>query len=101
MRIDSNQTAQPLPDSGRSNSPNAVRAETRASVSNVLGEDSARLSGTRVQVQALVAQALQFPEVRQEKVNALRQSVLGGTYQPSSSQVAESVFEHMLVSPAA
>jgi hypothetical protein len=34
-------------------------------------------------------------------VNALRQAVLGSTYQPSSKQVADAMFAHMLVAPAA
>jgi flagellar biosynthesis anti-sigma factor FlgM len=100
MRIDTNQAA-PLPESNRSGNSHPASVGTRASTSTALGEDSAQLSGTHVQVRALVAQALQFPEVRQEKVSALQQSVLGGSYQPSSSQVAEAVFGHMLVSPAA
>jgi flagellar biosynthesis anti-sigma factor FlgM len=101
MRIDSNQGAQPLAENNRSTHSSPVSADTRASSSTVFGEDSTQISGIHVQVQALVARALQLPEVRQEKVSALRQSVLGGSYQPSSSQVAEAVFEHMLVSPAA
>lgn len=98
MRIDSNQAAPLLPEtgqSGRSSSTGASAAENRASISRVLGEDSAQLSGAHLQVQALVAQALQFPEVRQEKVDALRQSVLSGSYQPTSKQVAEAVFAHL------
>lgn len=62
---------------------------------NPLGEDEALLSGLHVQVQALVAQASQLPEIRQERVNALRQTVLGGRYQPGSKQIAESVFAHL------
>jgi anti-sigma28 factor (negative regulator of flagellin synthesis) len=52
-------------------------------------------------VQALVAQALQFPEVRQEKVAALRQAVLSGSYQPTSQQVAGAVLAHLAVNAAA
>jgi hypothetical protein len=52
-------------------------------------------------VQALVAEALQFPETRQEKVDALRQVVSSDSYQPSSQQVADALFTHMLVQPAA
>jgi flagellar biosynthesis anti-sigma factor FlgM len=98
MRIDSNQAVPLLREtgqSGRNSSTGASAAENRASISSTLGEDSAQLSGTHVQVQALVAQALQFPEVRQEKIDALRQSVLGGSYQPTSKQVAEAVFAHL------
>jgi len=82
MRIDSNQSAQPLAESGRNS-------------------DQAQFSGSHEQVQALVAEALQFPETRQEKVNALRQVVQEGSYQPGSSRVADALFTHLLVEPAA
>lgn len=99
MRIDGNQGAQALPESSRSG--NQGPASGGAAVNNPLGEDQAQLSGTHLQAQALAAQALQFPEIRQEKVNALRQVILDGGYQVSSEQVAEAVFAHMLVEPAA
>ena len=101
MRIDGNQAAQSLPESGRTGSPSAASSDARNSTSSALGEDQAQFSGAQAQVQALAGQALQFPEIRQEKVNALRQVVLGGNYQPSSSQIAEAVFAHMLVTRAA
>lgn len=101
MRINLNQAAQELPESARANNSSAATTDARASASGALGEDSAQLSGTHVQVQALVAQALQFPEVRQEKVNALRQAVQSGSYQPSAQQVGDAVFDHMLQNPAA
>jgi flagellar biosynthesis anti-sigma factor FlgM len=101
MRIDGNQAAQPLPESGRTSNASAVNADTHPPVSSVSGEDQAQISDAHAQVQVLVAQASQLPEVRQEKVNALRQTILDGSYQPSSSQVAEAVFSHMLLTPAA
>jgi flagellar biosynthesis anti-sigma factor FlgM len=99
MRIDSNPGAQALPESSVSR-PNASSAGA-GSAAAATGQDQAQLSGAHVQVQALVAQALQFPEVRQEKVNALRQVVLAGNYRPSASQVANSVFSHLLETKAA
>jgi flagellar biosynthesis anti-sigma factor FlgM len=101
MRIDGNQAAQPLPESGRTSNAGAANAETRSLLSGAPGEDQARISDAHAQVQVLVAQAAQLPEIRQEKVNALRQAILGGGYQPGSSQVAEAVFLHMLPTPAA
>lgn len=101
MRIDSSQTAQPLPESGRSGNPSAAGPETRAATSSARGEDSAQFSGVGVQIQALVAQTLQFPEIREEKVNALRQLVVGGSYKPNPKQVAEAVFADMQAAPAA
>jgi len=101
MRIDLNLGAQPLPESGRSGSPSPMSAEAQSSASSALGEDQAQLSGVHAQIQALAAQASQLPEGGQKKVNALRQMVLGNSYQPSPEQVAEALFAHMLVQPAA
>lgn len=100
MRVDLNQGALPLPESSRSSTQNAA-SDARTSGSNPLGEDQAELSGVHNQVQALAAQVSQLPEIRQEKVDALRQVVLGGSYQPGSKQIAEALFAHMLVMPAA
>jgi flagellar biosynthesis anti-sigma factor FlgM len=101
MRIDLNPGAQPLPESGRSGTQNPASAAAQPSAGSALGEDQAQLSGVHAQIQSLAEQAAQLPEVRQEKVSALREMVLGNSYQPSSEQVAEAVFAHMLVQPAA
>lgn len=104
MRIDGNSGAQGLPEtekSGSQSAPGVSNQSTTAAWGGVLGDDQAELSGTHIQVQALTAQALQFPEVRQEKVNSLRQVVQDGTYQPSSGQIADAIFSEMLVMPAA
>jgi flagellar biosynthesis anti-sigma factor FlgM len=101
MRIDSNHGMPPLSESGRTGEQNPASGGTRSAASSPLGEDQTQLSGIHVQAQALAAQVAQLPEVRQEKVNALRQVVLGGSYQPSSQQVAEAVFAHMVVKAAA
>jgi flagellar biosynthesis anti-sigma factor FlgM len=100
MRVDSSQEVQSLPESGRSGSPGGAGGDARSSVSSTLGEDQAQFSGARGRVQALAKQVLQFPEIRQEKVDALRQVVLDGSYQISSKQLAGAVFAHMLVAPA-
>jgi flagellar biosynthesis anti-sigma factor FlgM len=101
MRIDPNQAAQVLPETTLAGSSGGTSAAAQTSGSGALGEDQALLSGAHTQVQALAAQALQFPEVRQEKVNALRQVVANGSYQPSPAQVADAVFGHMLSVSAA
>jgi flagellar biosynthesis anti-sigma factor FlgM len=120
MRIDGNQAAQTLPESGTSGSAIAAsgvlssvlsgvlssvlsgdaRSSTRRPLGRSLGEDQARVSGAQWQVQALGEQALQFPEIRQEKVDALRAMVLGGSYQIDTKQLADAMFAH-LVTPAA
>ena len=101
MRIDINQSAQLLPASDRTTNQSPASGDASSSASSALGEDQAQLSGVHVQIQALAAQVSQLPEIRQEKVSALRQVILSGNYKPGSSQVAESLFAHMLVKPAA
>jgi flagellar biosynthesis anti-sigma factor FlgM len=103
MRIDGNAGAQGVPESSRSSNQTPAGGEARAAASGVSAsaEDQAQLSGLHVQVQALTAQALQLPEIRQDKVNALRQVVLSGNYQPSAEQTAGALFMHLLVEPAA
>ena len=99
MRIDGNAGAQALPEGSRSNSAVPASGDTRPAATSAPGEDQAQLSGSHVQ--ALTAQALQLPEVRQEKVNALRQVVQSGNYQPDAGQTADALFRHLLVEPAA
>ncbi|MGA3349525.1 MAG: flagellar biosynthesis anti-sigma factor FlgM [Candidatus Sulfotelmatobacter sp.] len=97
MRIDSNPGAQPLPAATGSGNPTTAAAEARSSPSSgTLGEDQAQLSGVHVQIQALVAQVAQLPEINQEKVNALRQSVVAGTYRASPERIADAMFSDMV-----
>jgi flagellar biosynthesis anti-sigma factor FlgM len=101
MRIDSNQAAQSLPESGPADSPKPTSSEAGSATNSALGEDEANFSGAPAQLQALAQRALQFPEIREEKVGALRQAVLGGNYQPSSKQLADAVFAHLLAASTA
>lgn len=101
MRIDPNPGTAPLPESGRSGNqtPNALPASSGSA--SALGEDQAQLSGAGAQLQALVAQASQLPETAAAKIDALRQAVMSGSYQPSPDQVAGALFAHMVVQLAA
>ena len=102
MRIDLNSQTQSPPENSRTGSSStAAVSNISSSANNPLGEDQANLSGTHVQIQSLAAQVLQFPEVRQEKVNALRQVVLDGSYQPTSKQIASALLAHVSATPAA
>jgi flagellar biosynthesis anti-sigma factor FlgM len=101
MRIDLNHAAQPLPESSRTNQGPQPRASANSAAGSVLGQDQAQLSGAHVQIQALAAQASQLPEVRQERVQALRQVVQSGNYHPRPEDVAEAMMAHMKVEPAA
>jgi flagellar biosynthesis anti-sigma factor FlgM len=103
MRIDSNPGAQPLPESQAGNTTEAASSnETAVSQpASALGEDQAQLSGIHVQVQTLVGQALQLPEIQQEKVQALRQAVNDGTYQPRAEDVAGALLSNLVDTLAA
>ena len=97
MRIDLHHGPQQVAENTRTST-----QDTAGSVSlGALGEDQAQLSGTHVQVAALVAQASQLPEIREERVQALRQAVQGGQYQPSPEKIAGAMFAHMIAGPAA
>ncbi|HTV04974.1 MAG TPA: flagellar biosynthesis anti-sigma factor FlgM [Acidobacteriaceae bacterium] len=54
--------------------------------------DQAHLSGAA----ALVSQAVSAPDVRQEKVTAVQAAIVNGTYSVKSSDVAQSVIDHMM-----
>jgi flagellar biosynthesis anti-sigma factor FlgM len=100
MRIDLNQGPQSPSESNRSSAQNPATSNT-ASSSSVLGEDQAQLSGAHAQVHVLVAQASQFPEVRQERVQALRQAIQSGQYSASPEKVAGALFGDMISQSAA
>jgi flagellar biosynthesis anti-sigma factor FlgM len=98
MRIDSNQIGQPVSEGGRTSNLAAQKGNTSVpgGVGGALGEDQAQVSDVHAQIQALVAQVSQLPEAKQEKVNALRQAVVEGSYQPKPAQVAEALFANMV-----
>lgn len=53
-----------------------------------LGEDQTTLSGDHANVTALTAKALAFSEIRQDKIEALRQSIQNGDYRIEPLQIA-------------
>ena len=104
MRIDFNYT-QREPErssqSGASNASATAGAPKGAQTAPSVGEDQTQLSGTHLQVQALATQASQLPEIRQARVESLRQAVLGGQYRPEPEQVAGALVDHMIFGRAA
>ena len=97
MRIDSNQSGQTTPSTNRP----ATRSQTAGSSSSQAGgglsvtEGLAQHSGTLVLVRALAAEAAQLPDVRQEKVIALRQALQRGDYRLDPDQVADALLWHL------
>ena len=57
-------------------------------------EDKASFSADSLDVSSLEAQVLALPEVRQDKVEALRQAVQSGEYRVEADKVAHAILEH-------
>jgi anti-sigma28 factor (negative regulator of flagellin synthesis) len=68
---------------------------------SALAEEDQQFSESRAQVLALVAQARQFPELREERIHLLRQAVQSGHYQSSPEKVAGAIFAHLIADTAA
>jgi flagellar biosynthesis anti-sigma factor FlgM len=65
------------------------------------GEDQTELSGVHVQVAALAAQASQLPELREERVESLRQAISSGEYRTDCGKVASALMTHLVIRPLA
>ena len=93
MRIDLNHG----PQVGEAGPSPSQPLATRSAVSRQAdGEDHAELSAAGAQVQALASRASQLPEIRTERVQSLRQAILGGSYHVNPEQVAGAMLEHMM-----
>jgi negative regulator of flagellin synthesis FlgM len=69
----------------------AGKSSKTSGVSSATGEDTVSLSSTHGDVQVLTAGLASVPEIRTERVNALKQQVSSGQYLPSSKQVADAI----------
>jgi negative regulator of flagellin synthesis FlgM len=56
-------------------------------------EDTASLSFDRTSVGSLVSQAMASPDIRQDKVDALRQAISSGQFQVEPGKVAEAMLQ--------
>jgi flagellar biosynthesis anti-sigma factor FlgM len=54
-----------------------------------------------VQVEALAAQALQLPEIREQRVQSLRQAVESGSYTADARDLAGAMLAQMISGSAA
>lgn len=54
-------------------------------------EDRVTLASTQANVEALTAQAMNSPQVRQDKVDALRQAVSNGSYKVDPHKIAGAI----------
>jgi negative regulator of flagellin synthesis FlgM len=61
------------------------------------GQDQVQFSVDNDSIQQLKTSLSQVPEVRQERVNALRQAVSDGSYQVSDQQLSDAMSSDLLV----
>ncbi len=72
-----------------------TRGEQPASNAAVPGTepDKINVSDRAATVACLVARASELPEIRQERVESLRQLVQSGTYNPPASDIADAILK--------
>ena len=95
MRIDFQYGPQALPEPDRRNAAASASSSLAAAWASP-AQDEAQFSATHVQVAALAAQAFQLPEIRQERVQPLRQAVHSGRYTSDPQKVAGAIVGHLL-----
>ena len=84
MRIDFHHEPQSIHDAG---STSTQKPSAAASTEVQLGNDEARLSDS-AQIQAIAVKVMQLHELRSERVQALRQAISSGRFQPEPVQIA-------------
>jgi flagellar biosynthesis anti-sigma factor FlgM len=70
-----------------------VSAQGAAQTGKTGTEDRATFTSDSTSVNSLVSAALKFPEVRQDKVDGLRQAVNSGQYQLDPAKIAASMVD--------
>ncbi len=73
---------QPSTKQVSSGSPAAIRSTT---------EDRETFNSDKTSVQLLTIQALQTPEIRQDKVDAIRESIKNGSYKLDLNKIASAI----------
>lgn len=101
MRIDSNSRAAEAQDLGQSSQSGARANAPAGGAGNALGSDTARLSTDQARVASLAAQVNNLPEVRQQKVEALRRVIGDGSYQVTPEQTADAILAEIQIPSAA
>ena len=95
MRINPYFETQQTPETGRDKQSSQTNTSAARPAS---GSDQAQLSSAHAELQALAAQASQLPEVREAKVNALREAVQSGHYRLNPANIAHGLMSEMFLS---
>ena len=91
MKIDLNHST-PDPVVTQRGGNNNANAASTSQVHNA-ADDTASLSFDRASVGSLVSQAMASPDVRQDKVDALRQAISSGQYKVEPTKIAEAMLQ--------
>jgi flagellar biosynthesis anti-sigma factor FlgM len=99
MRIDPNSQSPEAVQSNAVQDPKTSAASQKAAQdANAAGGVEVQLSTSSGQVAALTQQALSAPAVRTDRVDALRQSIGNGDFNPTNEQVAAAIYSDMSAS---
>jgi len=90
MRIDLNQTASQI---ASENNPKPVDAENVAASDLASADDRTTLTSTQQSLNSLVSTAMSSPEVRQDRVDSLKQAISDGTYELDPEKIASSMID--------
>jgi len=90
MRVDLKTYGTESPDTGKTDRARAAPAPNEQG-SETVAHDQTRFSFDQTRLRALASEALAQPEVRQQRVDLLRQSLGKGEYAVSDHQIASAI----------
>lgn len=90
MRIDLNQAASQI---ANDSNPKPVDAENVAASDLANSGDRTTLTSTQQSLNSLVSTAMSSPEVRQDRVDSLKQAISDGTYELDPEKIAASMID--------
>jgi negative regulator of flagellin synthesis FlgM len=90
MRIDLNQAASQI---ANESNPKPVDAENVAASDLANSGDRTTLTSTQQSLNSLVSTAMSSPEVRQDRVDSLKQAISDGTYELDPEKIAASMID--------
>ena len=91
MKVDLTLTSLTQTESSQVRKPVTAADGELAGIDSSLGDDKVTLSLDNAGVNQLQAQAMSLPDVRSEKVQALREAIASGQYKIEPEKIAESM----------
>lgn len=95
MRIDSSQPTQNTGDAEQVKRTQQDKTQSSATA-KAAATDSARISPESLALQKHMQTIKAQPEVRQDKVDAIKQAMANGTYSVSNQQLGDKIFNELL-----